>query len=171
MKRWLFVFVLAAATVACSQNMEPVRDGLRLDDLPPRAAPRAGGSAVEETAGEDGEIEIPPFVKAFFMHTWVEALYSIPANQNPNPNWSSPLIDAVDGRVWCTDCHISGQVNFANIPKQRIPMVDVLESDHEFMADLMRKWVARLNSDDYFAKAKLTGTVTCLTCHETHPDP
>ena len=105
------------------------------------------------------------------MHTWVEALYSDPANQNPNPNWSSPLIDAVDGRVWCTDCHISGQINFANIPKQRIPMVDVLESDHEFMADLMRKWVARLNSDDYFAKAKLTGTVTCLTCHETHPDP
>ena len=114
---------------------------------------------------------MPPFVKAFFMHTWVEALYSVPANNNPNPDWTSPLLDPVNDRVWCTDCHISGQVNFENIPKQRLPLTDVYENDHEFMADLMRKWVARLNSDEYFAKAKLSGPVDCLTCHATHPDP
>jgi hypothetical protein len=115
--------------------------------------------------------EVLPFVKAYFMHTWVEALYSFPGNNNPNPNWQSPLIDPVGNRVWCTDCHVSGQVNFENIPKRRDPMVDELEEDLEFMADLMRKWVSRLNSDEYGARRKLTGPVTCLTCHETDPAP
>jgi hypothetical protein len=35
----------------------------------------------------------------------------------------------------------------------------------------MRKWVARLNSDEYFASAKLARPVDCLTCHATDPDP
>lgn len=158
--------------------MDEVSDGARLEDgaggaplasatpSVPLAAP-----AVFDEAGLGEEPEIPPFVKAYFMHMWVEALYSVPQNQNPNPNWSSPLLDPVDGRVWCTDCHVSGQINFENIPKQRLPLTDQYESDHEFMADLMRKWVARLNSEEYGARAKLSGPVTCLTCHETNPDP
>ena len=32
-----------------------------------------------------------------------------------------------------------------------------------------QKWVTRLNSDEFFAKAKLKHEVTCLTCHETNP--
>ena len=131
------------------------------------------GSASQPAVASEGEdeLEVPPFVKAYFMHTWVEALYSPPANRNPNPSWESPLVDPVDGRVWCTDCHTSGQVNFANIPKQRTPMVEPLENNPEFMADLMRKWVGRLNSDEFFARAKLKANVTCLTCHETNPAP
>ncbi len=66
---------------------------------------------------------------------------------------------------------MSGQVNFANIPKQRVPLVTEYEEDLDFMADLMRRWVGRLNSDEFGASAKLTETVTCLTCHETNPAP
>jgi hypothetical protein len=166
---------LALLLAGCSQNMESVSTGERLEDAPaPSAAlsaPMAGPEALAETEGGDGEMDAPPFVKAYFMHMWVEALYSPPANRNPNPDWSSPLIDPVDGRVWCTDCHISGQVDFENIPKQRVGLVDAYEQDLEFMADLMRKWVTRLNSDEYFASAKLRDTVTCLTCHATNPAP
>jgi len=52
----------------------------------------------------------------------------------------------------------------------RHPLVDDLEKDKTFMAGLMKKWVARLNSDEYGAKAKLKGPVTCLTCHATNPE-
>ena len=166
------IFVLLVA--ACNQNIERISNGPRLEDAPQREEPLASPFAMPEfSAGdEEGEeADAPPFVKAFFMHTWVEALYSVPANRNPKSDWSSPLIDPVNGRVWCTDCHVSGQVNFANIPKQRLPLVDMYEDDPDFMADLMRKWVGRLNSDDYGASSKLSGTVTCLTCHETNPAP
>jgi hypothetical protein len=113
--------------------------------------------------------EVPPFVKAYFMHMFVEALYGTPGNKNPNPNWQSPLKDPVNSRVWCTDCHKSGQVDFERIKKVRLPMVDKYENDKEFMVDLMKKWVGRLNSDEYDAKARLKGPVTCLTCHATNP--
>jgi hypothetical protein len=113
---------------------------------------------------------VPPFVKAYFMHMWVEALYSTPQNKHPNPSWQSPLKDPVDGRVWCTDCHVSGQIDFSKIPKIRNPMVDDFEKDKQFMAGLMKKWVERLNSDEFAAKAKLKGPVTCLTCHATNPE-
>ncbi len=180
MKRVIETGLTVAACLAigaCSQNIETIFDGERLEDSVALAP--AGGNplrfspeeAALAAAASDEEPEVPPFVKAFFMHTWVEALYSVPANNNPNPDWTSPLLDPVNNRVWCTDCHVSGQVNFENIPKQRLPLTDVYENDHEFMADLMRKWVARLNSDEYFAKAKLSGPVECLTCHATHPDP
>ena len=166
--RSLAVLVLPLFFVAaCNQNMEAVSTGERLEDAPPPAVSTAPPFA----SSADGEPEVPPFVKAFFMHTWVEALYSVPANGNPNPRWASPLLDPVDGRVVCTDCHVSGQVDFARIPKQRLPMVDDFENDHEFMAALMKKWVGRLNSTEFGARAKLTGAVTCLTCHETNPDP
>jgi len=155
--------------------MEDVSSGERLEDAitSTRAveAPLATPAVFDQMVSDTGEPEVPPFVKAYFMHMWVEALYGVPANNNPNPDWTSPLLDPVDGRVWCTDCHVSGQIDFGNIPKQRVPLVDQYEQDHEFMAGLMRKWVARLNSSDFGASAKLSGTVTCLTCHATNPDP
>ena len=117
-------------------------------------------------------MQVPPFVKAFFMHTWVEALYGpgLPPNKNPNPNWQSPLKDPVNGRVWCTDCHVNTDIDFSKIPKMRTPQVADLENNHAFMVALMKKWVARLNSDEFGAKAKLKGPVTCLTCHATNPE-
>ena len=161
----LAVFALAS----CSQNIEVVRTAERLEDSPkPVVDPNAAPLAAPDGAG--GQPQIPPFVKAYFMHAWVEALYSTPANKNPNPNWQSPLKDPVNGRVWCTDCHTSGQIDFSKIPKMRSPMVDDLEKDKQFMADLMKKWVARLNSDEFGAKSKLNAPVTCLTCHATNPE-
>jgi hypothetical protein len=172
--RFILLIALAVIVPGCSQNMEVVNSGERLEDSPkpkvdPNAAPlsRAGALGV---ADADDKSKIPPFVKAYFMHMWVEALYSTPGNKHPNPKWESPLKDPVNGRVWCTDCHVSQQIDFSKIPKMRDPMVDDLEKDKTFMAGLMKKWVARLNSDEFGAKAKLKGTVTCLTCHATNPE-
>jgi len=171
MKQWVLSCLPVLFLVACSQNIERVSDGPRLEDSARPEAPLASPFAMPEFGGDGEEADAPPFVKAYFMHTWVEALYSVPTNRNPNPDWISPLIDPVNDRVWCTDCHVSGQVNFANIPKQRVPLVEEFENDRGFMADLMQRWVARLNSDEFGASAKLGGAVTCLTCHETDPAP
>jgi hypothetical protein len=153
----------------CSQNAEVVNTGERLEDSP-KPAPNPNARPLAREGEEKSEMsEVPPFVKAYFMHMFVEALYSTPGNKNPNPNWQSPLKDPVNGRVWCTDCHKSGQVDFEKIKKVRLPLVDQYENDKEFMVGLMKKWVARANSDEYDAKAKLKGTITCLTCHETNP--
>jgi hypothetical protein len=170
--RLSFILLLLFVTASCNQNMEVVDSGETLENSPMPApqAPAAGSEAGPFQAGAMDD-KVPPFVKAFFMHTWVEALYSPPQNNNPNPKWTSPLADPVNGRVWCTDCHVSGQVDFQRIPKMRMPMTEQFENDKAFMADLMKKWVARLNSDEFFAKAKLKGPVTCLTCHETNPAP
>jgi hypothetical protein len=112
--------------------------------------------------------KVPPFVKVYFMHQFVEALYSVPKNSQPNPNWKSPLKDPVNGRVWCTDCH-GDQFDFTKMPKQKMPQNELLEKDHEFMVELMTKWVGRLNSDEFRAKAKLKEPVKCTTCHAKDP--
>ena len=159
-------------TAGCSQNVELVNSGERLENAPKptaddsAAAPlaRSGGAAAAD------QPQIPPFVKAYFMHMWVEALYSTPQNKHPNPSWKSPLKDPENGRVWCTDCHMSKDIDFSKIPKMRNPMVDDLEKNKDFMVDLMKKWVARLNSEEFGAKQKLKGPVTCLTCHATNPE-
>ncbi len=163
--KFRFLLIVALLLAGCSQNVEIVNTGERLENSPkpavdPSAAPLARPGEAGAAADQK---QIPPFVKAYFMHMWVEALYSTPQNKHPNPSWQSPLKDSVNGRVWCTDCHMSKDIDFSKIPKMRNPMVDDLEKDKQFMADLMKKWVARLNSDDYGAKAKLKGTVTCLT--------
>jgi hypothetical protein len=162
----LFLTLLVLA--GCSQNVEMVNSGERLEDSPKVVADSAAAPLAR--AGSTDEPKIPPFVKAYFMHMWVEALYSTPQNKHPNPNWQSPLKDPDNGRVWCTDCHTSGQIDFSKIPKMRNPMVDDLEKDKTFMVGLMKKWVARLNSEEFGAKAKLKGQVTCLTCHATNPE-
>ena len=169
MKSVAYVLVgLALLLGGCNQNMEVVNSGETLENSPkPVADPNARPLAA---AADEGEIEVPPFVKAFFMHTWVESLYMPPPNRNPNPNWASPLIDPANGRVLCTDCHVNTDIDFSKIPKMRSPQVEQLENNKAFMAGLMKKWVARLNSDQFGAKAKLKGPVTCLTCHETNPE-
>jgi hypothetical protein len=166
--KFRFVLFLTLLLAGCSQNVEMVNSGERLEDAPKAVAD--SGAAPLARAGSNEEPKIPPFVKAYFMHMWVEALYSTPGNKHPNPNWQSPLKDPENGRVWCTDCHTSGQIDFSKIPKMRNPMVDDLEKDKTFMVGLMKKWVARLNSEEFGAKAKLKGQVTCLTCHATNPE-
>ena len=168
--KFAFVLLFAAVLTGCSQNIEVSNSGERLEDSPKPTVDSKAAPLAHPGATTPDEPKVPPFVKAYFMHMWVEALYSKPQNKHPNPSWQSPLKDPENGRVWCTDCHTSGQVDFAKIPKMRTPMVDDFENDKEFMVDLMKKWVGRLNSDEFGAKAKLKGTVTCLTCHETNPE-
>ena len=170
MRMRFLLYVISGLLLAsgCSQNSEVVGSGERLEDSPkPVVDPNARPLARE---GEEAESKIPPFVKAYFMMTWVEALYSKPANEHPNPNWQSPLKDPVKGRVSCTDCHKREDLDFSKFEKVRTPMVDELEKDKEFMVDLMKKWVARLNSGEFDAKARLKGPVTCLTCHARNPE-
>ena len=171
-KKILLLLTPALLLAGCDQNVTRVGGNERLEDAPPiKVDPNAkplAGAAAEGMPAMKGKV--PPFIKVFFMHQFVEALYSTPKNEHPNPKWESPLKDPANGRVWCTDCHTSGQIDFSKIPKMRHPMVDDLEKDKEFMASLMKKWVARLNSDEFGAKAKLKGPVTCLTCHATNPE-
>ena len=166
--RFLLIFALLLA--GCSQNIEVVNSGERLEDSPKLKEVDSNAAPLARAEASADAKDIPPFVKAYFMHMWVEALYSLPQNKHPNPSWQSPLKDSENGRVWCTDCHMSKDIDFSKIPKMRNPMVDDLEKNKTFMAGLMKKWVARLNSDEFGAKAKLKGPVTCLTCHATNPE-
>jgi hypothetical protein len=178
MRSLVLIIPLAFVLASCNQNMAP-GTGETLANSPKPMAETGSKPPLAVTPAEDatgasgmsGDSGVPPFVKAYFMHNFVEALYSTPQNFNPNPKWESPLTDPVNGRVWCTDCHVSKDIDFAKIPKMRSPMVDSVEKDKVFMAGLMRKWVARLNSDDFGAKKKLKHPVNCLTCHETNPAP
>jgi hypothetical protein len=155
---------------ACSQNVESVSNGGTIESDPkPDASANLHPLGQPEEGAAAGELEVPPFVKAYFMHNFVEALYSVPANKNPNPQWASPLKDPSNARVWCTDCHTDPSIDFSRIPKQKTPMNDQLENNHDFMVGLMTKWVARLNSDEFGAKAKLKQPVVCTTCHATDP--
>src|SRR2546422_8099358 len=91
----IWIGTLAVLLAGCSQNMEVVNSGERLEDSPKpvadtNATPLARPSAEEKS-------QVPPFVKAYFMHMWVEALYSTPQNKHPNPSWQSPLKDPVMG--------------------------------------------------------------------------
>jgi hypothetical protein len=167
--KFSFLLIFALLLAGCSQNIELVNSGERLEDSPKPKPDSDAAPLARQEASADAK-DIPPFVKAYFMHMWVEALYSPPQNKHPNPSWQSPLKDPENGRVWCTDCHMSKDIDFSKIPKMRNPMVDDLEKDKTFMAGLMKKWVARLNSDEFGAKAKLKGPVTCLTCHATNPE-
>jgi hypothetical protein len=170
-----FLFSLTLLLLwGCNQNADEVRNGAILESSPrpkvdPTAKPLAEAVATQGGPEGTGTAKVPPFLKAYFMHMFVEALYGKPGNQHPNPSWESPLKDPVNDRVWCTDCHTDPSFNFSKVPKQRFPENDDLERDHNFMVGLMTKWVARLNSDEFKAKAKLKHPVTCLTCHATDP--
>jgi hypothetical protein len=173
MKNAFVALAFCVALVACDQNVERVNSDERLENAPPvqPSQPSAPGEAPALADAADrmsGNPQRMPLYKVFFMHQFVEALYSTPKNQQPNPKWASPLKDPANNRVWCTDCH-SSEFDFAKMPKQRFPETAELEKNHEFMVELMTKWVGRLNSDEFRAKAKLKGEVTCTTCHATDP--
>lgn len=171
MRPLLFVSALPLALLlgSCNQHMEVVHNGEMFSES---AKPASANSRPLAAAVKDGGVQVPPFVKAYFMQHFVAALYSTPQNFNPNPKWASPLKDPEKGRVWCTDCHKDAQISFAKMPIiEKNPMIEQVEKNKAFMADLMRKWVARVNSDQFDAKAKLKHPVDCLTCHETNPAP
>ena len=115
MRSLALLILLAFMLGSCNQNMDVVRNGEAFSESPKPAA-KAGDRPLA-AAVSGGDVQVPPFVKAYFMQHFVAALYSKPQNFNPNPKWSSPLTDPENGRVWCTDCHKGTQLNFANMPK------------------------------------------------------
>src|SRR5689334_625031 len=112
----IYLLAVVMFVAACSQNIEPVSHGERVENAPEVDA-AANPRPLAAPEGAAGEVEVPLFVKAYFMHNFVEALYSVPTNKHPNPNWSSPLKDPVNNRVWCTDCHTDPSIDFGKIPK------------------------------------------------------
>src|SRR5947209_15760784 len=141
MRRFALLMMLALVAGSCNQNMDVVRNGETYKESP-KPAPKAGNDRPLAAAVSGGDVQVPPFVKAYFMQHFVAALYSTPQNFNPNPKWASPLKDAENGRVWCTDCHKDAQINFANMPKiEKNPMIERVEKNKAFMADLIREWV------------------------------
>ena len=78
--KFRFVLFLTLLLAGCSQNVEMVNSGERLEDSPKPAA--ESSAAPLARAGSTDEPKIPPFVKAYFMHMWVEALYSTPQNNS-----------------------------------------------------------------------------------------
>ncbi|HEX4997477.1 MAG TPA: hypothetical protein VFY29_04600 [Terriglobia bacterium] len=176
MKRYFLFLALAPLVLwACNQNANDVREGVTLENAPKPVAENdhpladAGGGGPEGGGAPPMRDVQKTIAKAFFMHRFVEALYSVPKNPAPNPKWSSPLKDPENGKVWCTDCHDPKKADVSRFPAERTPKVDELEKDHEFMVELMTKWVGRLNSGDFGAKAKLKQPVTCTTCHAQDP--
>ena len=161
--------VSAALLWGCNQNAIDVRDGLTLADAPKPVADNAKPLAGAPGAGRGMPDIEKTMAKAYFMHKFVDALYSVPKNPDPNPKWSSPLKDPDKGRVVCADCHDSRKMDMSRIPAERTAKAEELEKDHEFMVELMTKWVGRLNSGDFDAKGKLKQTVACTTCHATDP--
>src|SRR5438309_9658798 len=96
----IWIGTLAVLLASCSQNMEVVNSGERLEDSPKPVADTNAAPLARKGEGEKSEV--PPFVKAYFMHTWVEALYGKHTqNKHQNPNWQSHLKDPVNGRVGC----------------------------------------------------------------------
>jgi len=82
--RFLLLFVLLLA--GCSQNVEFVNSGERLEDSP-KPAPDSNAAPLARPEASADAKDIPPFVKAYFMHMWVEALYSSSQNKHLNPSW------------------------------------------------------------------------------------
>src|SRR5437016_14137046 len=93
----IWIGTLAVLLASCSQHMEVVNSGERLEDSPKPAADTNATPLARRSAEEKSDL--PPFVKAYLMHMWVEALYSTPQNNHPNPSWQPPLQDPVDGPV------------------------------------------------------------------------
>src|SRR5947209_10049003 len=100
----IWIGTLAVLLASCSQNMEVVSSGERLEDSPKPVAD-TNATPLARRSGEE-KSEVPPFVKAYFMHMWVEALYNTPKNKHPNPSCQSLLHNQVNVRVWCTDCDV-----------------------------------------------------------------
>jgi hypothetical protein len=99
------------------------------------------------------------------MHMPAEALRTRPKQQS-EPKLGPTAKGPVNGRV------VHGRHTIlrwiSEIPNRR-QWNEELENNHEFMVDLMTKWVGRLNSDEFGAKAKLKQPVTCTTCHASDP--
>ena len=133
----------------------------------PRGAPPRGGANDPHARDPQPNRAQASAAKSHFMKKFVAALVSKPRNNNPNPDWASPLKEGAPP-IQCADCHDPSKYNIDGM-KQMDPgaeAVDEFRQSKEFMVGLMTKWVARLNKRH---GARLKEKVTCTTCHATDP--
>ena len=117
MRPLALVIPLALILSSCNQNMETVRNGEALSASPKTGCQHQCASA-RHSHGGDAMPDVPPFVKAYFMHQFVEALYSTPQNFNPNPKWATHAVRSRKRTgVDCTDCHVNTQNRFREDPQ------------------------------------------------------
>ena len=163
----VFLFVLALPLSGCSQNIEVVNSGETLEDSPkpaadPNVKPLAAAAANAE--GED------PAVREGVLHAYVGRGPLQSAAEQASE--SELAVASERSREWTRVVHRLPRhtgYRFFEDSEDADPHGRRSGERQDFMVGLMKKWVARLNSDEFGAKAKLKGTVTCLTCHATNP--
>jgi len=105
---------------------------------------------------------IPPLMIKF-----VRALKEPPANENPAPGWKPLLKDPGTSSMLCATCH--GQIGASmekNLAALEGPPSAEAQENHQFMVNLMERWVRELNKR---AKEQLVKAVVCTDCHEVDP--
>ena len=105
---------------------------------------------------------LPPLMIRF-----VKALKERPTNQNPAANWKPLLKDPTTPAMLCSLCHVdTGKAMEQNLARFDRPPPKEFSQNKAFMANLMERWVHRLNRE---AKTYLVKAVVCLDCHDTDP--
>ncbi len=127
MKHFLFLFLLLALVMVCSQNVEVVqfrRAARRFSKARCRSKCRATGASRRRGATNRFRLLLRPISCTCGWRRFTARRKT----STRIPNGSHHSKDPVDGRVWCTDCHISGQIRFfSKIPKMRTPWWTVLK--------------------------------------------
>jgi len=127
--------------------------------------PAMQGQDEGHTSGEDGARE--QIAKVHFMKKFVAALTQVPDNSGPQTEYR-PLLKEGAEPISCRDCHTSSTIDFERM-KQLDPGEEAVEpfrNRRMWMIQLMTAWVGRLNQ---LHADRLTGEVTCTSCHEIDP--
>ena len=106
---------------------------------------------------------------AYLMTTFLRALREAPlTNKEPARDWTPLLRDPGLRLPLCSTCHTEPNIRaldrLADAPA--LPRPAFLVDDHDFMVDLMQRWVSKLNRN---AGKYLASAVSCVDCHERDP--
>jgi hypothetical protein len=105
---------------------------------------------------------LPPLMVRF-----VKALKERPTNRNPAANWKPLLKDPSTPSMLCSVCHGNpGKRMEQTVARSDTPPLKEYAQNKAFMANLMERWVERLNRE---AKPYLVKAVVCLDCHDSDP--
>jgi len=135
----------------------------------PEDHPPAGGGAggAPPHAGGGADRGASSAAKSHFMKKFVKALTEPPENKWANGKYK-PLLKDASNPLACANCHDPEKYNVEGM-KAMDPghhKVQRFRENPNFMVQLMRKWVARLNQ---LHADKLTKRVECADCHAIDP--
>ena len=106
---------------------------------------------------------------AYLMTAFLRALREAPlTNKEPARDWTPLLRDPGLRQPLCSTCHAEPNIRaldrLADAPA--LPRPALLVDDHDFMVELMQRWVSKLNRN---AGKYLDSAVSCVDCHERDP--